>query len=220
MKRIVLCLMMLSCFNISSMMRRPAASPYRHANNIERRQLRLPHYRPGIITLKRKQVEIFKNLRGEDLKDDSMQRLMLATVKLGILENSLLYNAYCKKFEDGESYSMNVLANARFKFVKSIEQTDGIVDLALVEKRFDAEFIRALPKRIECGNLPDRETAIATAATLFGVLKYFNSAIDNAMLEHPDRDACQSLTEYVWRKKFKTNWMELQRLQKFFSEKI
>lgn len=215
MKHIVFSFILLSCCNITSMLR---IAPPARSSCAARAQS--THYRPGIIALKKAQVEVFKNLRGEDLKDDSMQRLMLATVKLGILENSHLYNAYCKKFEDGASYSMNVLANARFKFVKSIEKTDGIVDLALVNKRFDVEFTRALPKRIECGNLPDMGTAITTAATLYGVLKYFVSAADVAIIDNPDQDVCQSLTEYIWRKKFRTNWLELQRLQKLFNEKI
>ena len=100
MKRIALSFLMLSSFNLISMLPRPAVGPYRCANNIGRRQLGSRHYGPGIILLSSAQVEKFKNLRGEDLKDDSMQRLMLATVKLGILENSKLYNAYCE-LEEG-----------------------------------------------------------------------------------------------------------------------
>ena len=119
------------------------------------------------------------------------------------------------------SHSTNVLANARFKLARRIENADGHVDLALIEKQFYAEFTRTLPKPITCGNLPDLETAITTAATLYGVLKYFVSAADDAIIDNPYQDVCESLTEYVWQKKFLINRkIELQRLQKLFSEKI
>ena len=109
-----------------------------------------------------------------------MQRLMYATLKLGILENSRLYNTYCKNFDD--AYSANVLVNARSELAKRIENMDGLVDLALIEAQFEAGFIRDLPKQIEYRKFPDPETAITTVATLYAALKYFDNVVEGAIL--------------------------------------
>ena len=207
MKRLILFCIMLNSFSLVGMLRRPY-----HV----RANATMSARKPGIVLLSKAQVKDFKKLQGRGLKDDHMQRLMLAAVQLGILENSHLYNADCKKFT---VYSANVLANARLKLVSRIENADGYVDLALIKKQFDYEFTRALPKQIECGALPDFRTAIATAATLYGVLKNFDTAVAAAIADH-DQDVCKSLTEYVWQKRFRPNWDELERLQNLFGEKI